>query len=100
MRDLAYFFAILVIIGWIAVLATMPADNGEPTTQYIAASATLMVGALASWVTAIYVWSKVSREGVLHVVALVMLVLFGFFWGHFYIFASARHLPQTPRTGG
>jgi ABC-type transport system involved in multi-copper enzyme maturation permease subunit len=99
MKDLAYFFATLVILGWVGVLFTMSPEGAENSVLYVAASATLFVGSLGSWVTAIYLWSKVPREGWVHTFALVMLVLFGFLWAHFYVFATGRLVPNAATRG-
>ena len=73
----------------LAALAAMVGTSVVGGTIYAVFSGVAMLLLIASWVCAVFRWSRLKDPGPLHIVALVLLVPLGYFWGWAYLLAAA-----------
>lgn len=105
LRSWARFLGVAMCFGWVALIGIqfyLSWKLGESweaealgNVPYALVSYFMLFGALASWVLAVIVWSRVPRQGIGHTLVAVPLVLLGFFWSHFYLIARAGELPKS-----
>ena len=100
MREATYTLAVIAIVGLFATVAVgiaiafpEPSETLKVVDQ--AVSLTFAISAFASWILAVWVWSRVPRSGVLHSLSLPLLVVFGLFWAPWYSLFALRHVPST-----
>lgn len=77
-------------ISWIAVALLSDQHN----VASLAADALLFSTLLVCWVGAIFIWSKSTSSGVLHLLSLAVLVIFGYLVGWVYVLFRADVLRE------
>ena len=76
--------AVAALLSWIALALA----RDHPLLQY-AFTVTVFVLLFACWVGAVWMWFRSTSHDVYHIIALPLLILFGFLWGWAYILAAA-----------
>ena len=53
------------------------------------------VAMVICWIGSVFVWARSTQRGVIHGVALIMLIFLGVFVGPFYILLALRTVPEV-----